>query len=205
MLWDSNLRATTAYSWMWSTQMRHTAFGTGPTFGILAQAVLSCLAWNNAGGYGCYWRMQCRLMHSVACVLFLINFYQWYQALLQSVLILLPYAIIIFKIQQYWVQWYAVMQFISRHDFNPFLTNAVQEIDCEITWNVCFLRLRLLYQASAHNAFYIIWWADLRRMSKCYSVHNKGQSWHLTDDHPCMVWINRIRDDAFYEHYLATN
>ena len=55
------------------------------------------------------------------------------------------------------------------------------KFDREVIWNFCVIRL-LLYQASAHNAFYIIWRAILHRLSKCYSIYSKGQSWHLTDD-----------------------
>ena len=38
-----------------------------------------------------------------------------------------------------------------------------------------------------------------RRLSKCYSIHNKSQSWHLTNDHSRMVEIIGIRNYAFHE------
>ena len=38
-----------------------------------------------------------------------------------------------------------------------------------------------------------------RRLSKIYSIHNKSQSWHLTNDHSRMVEIIGIRNYAFHE------
>ena len=97
--------------------------------------------------------------------------------------------IIIFKSQHYWVQWCVVIQVISRHDINPSWTNFVRKFHRVITWNFCF----------AHNRFYIICSAILRRLSKYNSLHNKGQSWHLTNDHSHMVEIIGIRNHAFHE------
>ena len=48
-----------------------------------------------------------------------------------------------------------------------------------------------------------------RRLSKFYSTHNKSQSWHLTNDHSCMVEIIGIRNYAFHDpmpgHQLNIN
>ena len=110
--------------------------------------------------------------------------------------------IIIFKSQQYWVQWHAVIQVICWEDIpaghQPKLTNFVQKFDREIIWNFCITRL-LLYQAFAHNTIYIIWRAILHRLSKCYSIHNKGQSWHLTNDPSHTSEIIGIRNDAIHK------
>ena len=38
-----------------------------------------------------------------------------------------------------------------------------------------------------------------RRLPKFYSVHNKSQSWHLTNDHSRMVEIIGILNYAFHE------
>ena len=37
-----------------------------------------------------------------------------------------------------------------------------------------------------------------RRLSKFYSIHNKSQSWHLTNDHPRMVESIGTRNYAFH-------
>ena len=48
-------------------------------------------------------------------------------------------------------------------------------------------RYKAAIQGLAYSLFYIIWGAILRRLSKCFSVHNKGKSWHLTYDPSHMV------------------
>ena len=65
------------------------------------------------------------------------------------------------------------------------------------SWNhmgVCVIRLP--YFISAHNTFYIIW-------STTYIVkilfHTQYQSWHLTNDHFCMVEIIGIQNYAFHD------
>ena len=90
-----------------------------------------------------------------------------------------------------------VIQVISRHDINPSLTNFVRKFHREIIWNFCFIRL--LQQASAHNAFHIICRAILSMLSKYYSLHNKGQSWYLTNNLSHRVEIIDIRNDVFHE------
>ena len=53
------------------------AFWIG-TFGNPEQPALSFVGGKNAGGYGCYWRVQCRPhMRHLICI----HFYQWHQAL----------------------------------------------------------------------------------------------------------------------------
>ena len=54
----------------------------------------------------------------------------------------------------------------------------------------------------AHNTLCIIWRAILHRLSKCYSIHNKGQSWHLMHDPSCMSEIIGIRNDTIHETIL---
>ena len=75
--------------------------------------------------------------------------------------------------------------------------------DREIMWKLC--TMRLLYQVSDHYTCYIIWSGILCRLSKCYSIHNKDQSWYLTNDPSCMVEIIGIQNDAFGKQYLAIN
>ena len=60
-----------------------------------------------------------------------------------------------------------------------------KNITVQIIYNFCVISL--LYQASAHNTFYIIWSTSLRRLSECYSTHNKCPSWHLTNRIP-LTW-----------------
>ena len=105
--------------------------------------------------------------------------------------------IIIFKSQHHWVQWYVVIQAISRHDINLSLTNFAWKFHREIIWNFCFIRL--LYQASVYDIFYIICSAIIHGLSKYHSLHNKGQSWHLTNDPSHMVESIGIQNDAFHE------
>ena len=38
-----------------------------------------------------------------------------------------------------------------------------------------------------------------RRLSKCYFIHNKSQSWHLMNDHSRMIEIIGIRNYAFHD------
>ena len=71
-------------------------------------------------------------IQNVAWVLIPINFYQGHLALQQLVLIRLTQMIIIFKIQQNWVQWYTVIQVISRDYINSTLTICVRQIDLVI-------------------------------------------------------------------------
>ena len=63
--------------------------------------------------------------------------------------------------------------------------------DSEIMWKFCIMRL--LYQVSAHDTCYIIWSGILRRLSKCYSIHNNDQSWYLTNYPSCMIEIIGIK------------
>ena len=85
---------------------------------------------------------------------------------------------IIFKSQQYWVQWYAFKQVTSGHDIS---SSFVWKIEHEIIRK--FGVIRIQDHASAHNKFYIILSAILGRLLKCYLIHYRGGPWHLTNDH----------------------
>ena len=108
-----------------------------PTFGIRARAALSCVGGRNVGGYGYNWRVKCWLPYTVlnTCnvTLILINSNQRHQALWLYLLIILPQMKIIFESQQYWVQWYVVIQVISGQEHQLDLTDFI----CEKTtpWN----------------------------------------------------------------------
>ena len=104
--------------------------------------------------------------------------------------------IIIFKHQQYSV--ICVLQVTNSHDINQSLTNCIRKFDREVICNFCVIRL-LLYQASAYNTFHIIWRAILHRLSKCYSIHNKGHSWRLTNEPSRTSKIIGIRNGAIHE------
>ena len=167
-----------------------------PTFGVHAWVALSFEERMRAamGATG-----KCSVgPHTLgACLWILINFYQWHQALWWLVLILSPQMIITFINQQYWVKWYTVIQVISSHCINPSLKNSVQQINCEIIWNSC--AIRLLYHSTAYNSLHIIWSAILCRLSKCYSIPSKGFSLHSTNDPSRMIEIIGFWNDAFYE------
>ena len=122
----------------------------------------------------------------------------WFIPVISSVaVILLPHMMVIFKSQQYWVPLYAIIQVISRHDINPNLTNFARKSYREILLKFCVIRP--LYRASTHKTFCIIWSEILRRLWKCYSKQNKGQSWYLANDHFLMVEIIGMRNEAFHE------
>ena len=69
----------------------------------------------------------------------------------------------------------------------------------EIICNLCITRLR--YQVSDHNTFYIICSAISHRSSKCFSIHNKGQSWHFMNNSSCMI----DKHSHSMNQYLAIN
>ena len=85
---------------------------------------------------------------------------------------------VIFKSQQYWVQWCDFKQVTSGHDINP---SFVWKFDFSIIWK--FGVIRIQDETSAYNKFYTSWSAILRRLLKWYLIHCNEEPWHLTDDH----------------------
>ena len=82
---------------------------------------------------------------------------------------------IIFKSQQYWVQWYVFKQVTSGHDINR---SFVWKFDHAIIWKFG-VTIRVQDQATAYNKVDIIWNAISCRLSKCNLIHYKGEplSW----------------------------
>ena len=78
------------------------------------------------------------------------------------------------------------------------LVGTVKSCEHVALWNCCIRSLLMIHVISFKVEL-------LRRLSKCYSIHNKDQSWHLTNDPSCMVQIIVIRNDAFGQQYLAIN
>ena len=70
------------------------------------------------------------------------------------------------------------------------LTNFVRKFYREIIWNFCVTCLQ--NPAFAQNTFSIIFSAIIHRLLKSYSIFNKGQSWHSTNDPSHMVEIISI-------------
>ena len=92
---------------------------------------------------------------------------------------------------------YHYIHVLIRHDINPSMINFARQFDRVIMSYFCIMRL--LYQASVHNTFHVIWSAMLSRLSKCYPIQNNGQSSYWTSDPSPMVEIIDIHNDAFHE------
>ena len=62
------------------------------------------------------------------------------------------------------------------------LVGTVKSCENVALWDCCIRSLLMIHVTSFEVEC-------LRRLSKCYSIHNKDQSWYLTNDPSCMVEI----------------
>ena len=70
-----------------------------------------------------------------------------------------------------------------------------RKFDSEIIWKFCVIGCYSLALLITHFISFEV----QGRLSKLYSIHNKSQSWHLTNDHSRMVEIISIRNYAFHD------
>ena len=73
------------------------------------------------------------------------------------------------------------------------------QVDREIIWNFCVLRL--LYYTRSLLIIHFTSFDVQRRLPKFYSIHNKGQSWHFMNGHSRMVEIIGIRNYALHQRH----
>ena len=120
------------------------------TFGDHEPPALSFVRGKNAAAMGATGECNAGPISGSVTYLMCIHFYQLHQALWYRIIFL--QMVIIFKGQQYWVQWYAFKQVTSGHDINRSFVWKFDHEDIEIWRND-----KVQDQASAYNKFYIIW------------------------------------------------
>ena len=82
----------------------------------------------------------------------------------------------------------------SSHYINPSLIKKNSELDRGIIWKFCIKGCYSLALLITH----VLSFAVQRRLLKFHFIHNKSQSWHLTN-HSSMVEIISIRNYAFHD------